>query len=961
MRLLLVNDSVDSYTSFVEAAAENVETVVYNFYEDTYESILRKILVKVELSTEDKTFESVGFVCHGTSSPFTFKLVETEKAIGEKTEFIDFLSQLSSNTFDLMACSLYSFEEWVQFLNDIEQTTGFDLRASTDDTGNLSSPFPTPLLSEGVSKVISNGDPTPNWILESDNVNVKDLYFTTLIDEYTGLLQLYNNSNTFRVSNALNTSNPKFSTPRAAYVWGLNGDYDMNNYTFINEGTEEFVAIYKTDKAFAGLRADGTVAVWGDVNTGGNPDQIITLNSQVTETNKVDVVFSTSTAFCAVLLNSSTGAKRIFVWGPANGGGSLTAATDLNNYLDSLSLNISQIYSSTVNTTFSALLTDGTVFYWGQNATGGFFVTIPFDPLSTKMTFSRLLDTSAPCGVRSVTNPGQIFTWNSVVLTNGSLSTLNTAISGGLSVLNAYSTSNAYAFLCSDGRVYVAGNSFNGGNSGSGSAGFLTDSVTGVIYVEITKPIYPTDTAFVVIQASPSVNPGKVFCWGTGLSGTMSQVATLNGAITPLKRVLNISSNESAFAATMSDATVYVWGNLTNGGDAGSFGPGFITIPNAFPTSPIVNNSSAFTLKNGPNQVYVWGLNAYGGGVPSTGVPGLLDLFPKQCDQVTGSLEAFAALMTDKTVYVWGNEIAGGAISYNSGDQTYGGPGFITALTNVAKIYSNTTGFTVLMGPGVTVPDAPTNLEATPGDSSVSLAFTPPANDGGATITGYILTILPDNVSQNVGPTSPIEITGLTNGVEYSFKLAAVNSAGSSVDSSSSNNVTPEAPPTPGVPSEPMITEVVLGVNQATVFFKPPTSDGGSPILKYIGTATPVTSKSMKDVQMNQNGTPLGTIPSVVVEGTSSPLVIAPLLNGVTYSFSVLAVNANGDGLPDTYQTPFAPLPNNKFLTPTFFYIVSFLLVCLIVIVYVNQLITPIILIVGLVIALALLIIGLVI
>jgi hypothetical protein len=329
---------------------------------------------------------------------------------------------------------------------------------------------------------------------------------------------------------------------------------------------------------------------------------------------------------------------------------------------------------------------------------------------------------------------------------------------------------------------------------------------------------------------------------------------------------------------------------------------------------------------------------------------------------VTGSLEAFAALMTDKSVYVWGNEISGGGIGPYDGDtNTYGGPGFNPALTNAAEIYSNTTGFTVLMGPGVTVPDAPTDLVATPGDSSVSLAFTPPANDGGATITGYIVTILPDNVSQNVGPTSPITITGLTNGVEYSFKLAAVNSAGASVDSSSSNTVTPEAPPTPGVPSEPMITDVVLGVNQVTVFFNPPTSDGGSPILKYIGTATPVTSKGIKDVQMNQNGTPLGTIPSVVVEGTSSPLVIAPLLNGVTYSFSVLAVNANGEGLPDTYGTPSAPLSNNKFLTPTFFYIVSFLLVCLVVIIYINQLITQIVLIVGLVIALALLVIGLVI
>jgi hypothetical protein len=41
--------------------------------------------------------------------------------------------------------------------------------------------------------------------------------------------------------------------------------------------------------------------------------------------------------------------------------------------------------------------------------------------------------------------------------------------------------------------------------------------------------------------------------------------------------------------------------------------------------------------------------------------------------------------------------------------------------------------------PSASVPDAPTSLSATPGDTQAALAWTAPASDGGAAITDYVI------------------------------------------------------------------------------------------------------------------------------------------------------------------------------------------------------------------------------
>jgi hypothetical protein len=87
-------------------------------------------------------------------------------------------------------------------------------------------------------------------------------------------------------------------------------------------------------------------------------------------------------------------------------------------------------------------------------------------------------------------------------------------------------------------------------------------------------------------------------------------------------------------------------------------------------------------------------------------------------------------------------------------------------------------------------PNAPTIGTATAGDATASVTFTPPTNVGGSAISSYSAISTPQGIIASAA-SSPISVTGLSNGTAYTFAVWATNTYGPSAYSASTGSVTP--------------------------------------------------------------------------------------------------------------------------------------------------------------------------
>ena len=112
----------------------------------------------------------------------------------------------------------------------------------------------------------------------------------------------------------------------------------------------------------------------------------------------------------------------------------------------------------------------------------------------------------------------------------------------------------------------------------------------------------------------------------------------------------------------------------------------------------------------------------------------------------------------------------------------------------------------------VVAPGAPAVQAVQGGDTIATVAFAPPANDGGDTIYEFQLEVLTGTTVVRTlvgipGTATEVVVPGLTNGTAYVFRLRAVNAAGPGPLSQLSGPVTPAAPvePAPAAPPAPAV------------------------------------------------------------------------------------------------------------------------------------------------------------
>jgi len=189
-----------------------------------------------------------------------------------------------------------------------------------------------------------------------------------------------------------------------------------------------------------------------------------------------------------------------------------------------------------------------------------------------------------------------------------------------------------------------------------------------------------------------------------------------------------------------------------------------------------------------------------------------------------------------------------------------------------------------------TTPAAPTISGITTGDEQLTVAFTA-GSDGGSAITDYEYSLDGGAFVSAGTTTSPFTIAGLNNGQTYSVEVRAVNAEGDGA-SSVADTGTPST-----IPDAPTLVSLTPGDQQLSVGFTL-NGDGGSAIT---------------DVEYQINGTG----PWVSAGTTTSPFVIGSLINGVNYTITVRAVNANGSSVASNSLSSIPQVPSTVPDAPT--------------------------------------------
>jgi len=417
----------------------------------------------------------------------------------------------------------------------------------------------------------------------------------------------------------------------------------------------------------------------------------------------------------------------------------------------------------------------------------------------------------------------------------------------------------------------TAGYAGGAGGAGGGGASFVTHAASGVSFAtassaapRVTIAYRPGTPTNVNVDAAPG--NGKVTVSWTPPDDRGGAATTLTS--------YTVTSDHGQTVTVPGNATSTIVTGLTNG-TAYRFA---VTATNPRGTSDPSALSSSVT----PQPV-----------VPSA---------PLGIAAVAGNKQAtinWNAPATDG-----GSPITSYTVTSNPGAKTatVGGSARTATLTDLTNGTTYTFTVTATNGVGTgpasvpssavtprSVPGAPTNVTATAGNTSATVSWTAPDDNGGAPVTSYVVTSSPDGKTATVGgSTTSATVTGLTNGTAYTFTVKALNDAGAGPSSLPSAAVTPNHT-VPGAPSGVVATP---GNKQATVSWTAPAEDGGNAITSYTVTSDPGGK-------------------TVTVDGSTTSADVTGLANGTAYTFTVKATNALGTSAasaPSNAVTP-ASLP----------------------------------------------------
>ena len=198
-----------------------------------------------------------------------------------------------------------------------------------------------------------------------------------------------------------------------------------------------------------------------------------------------------------------------------------------------------------------------------------------------------------------------------------------------------------------------------------------------------------------------------------------------------------------------------------------------------------------------------------------------------------------------------------------------------------------------------TVPSAPTGVSATPGTGKVTVSWTAPSSNGSPITSYQVQAYDADGNAVNgatctaTAPSTTCDVSSnLVAGSNYTFKVTATSTAGTSAASTASAAAAINA-----APSAPLSVTAVAANASATVTWGAPANSNGSTITGYTVTA------------FDANNNTAGTCTSVAPTTTC---VVNSLTNGAPYTFKVTATNTIGISIASSASAAVTPstIPN---------------------------------------------------
>ena len=296
---------------------------------------------------------------------------------------------------------------------------------------------------------------------------------------------------------------------------------------------------------------------------------------------------------------------------------------------------------------------------------------------------------------------------------------------------------------------------------------------------------------------------GAAYCWGDNTYGDLGNNNSTISSAAPVtvdtsgvlagKSLAQIIAGYYTTCALDTAGAAYCWG-INDDGQLGDASTAFeANVPVAVDTSGALAGKTLTQVNAGYDHtcaldtagaVYCWGFNRYGdlgdGTTADSNAPVAVDtsgaLSGKKLTEIAdGGYDHACVLDSTGAIYCWGyNDL--GQLGNDSTDTQSDVP--------------------VLAGP-----QAPTNVMATPGDTTAAMSWTAPASLDGGTLTGYTATASPGSKTCTTTGATTCTITGLADGTTYSVTVVADTTVGES-GASAPASVTPGSVAFTNAPSD---------------------------------------------------------------------------------------------------------------------------------------------------------------